>query len=279
MIKLKATANDEGRTLYKFLIKNCNNVPISKIEKTFRQKDVRLNGKKTNDKSLKLSNGDEVTVYGIDNANIEKRVQKTNVTFKKVYEDDNILIVDKKAGVTMVGEEDSLQNQVLTYLKYEKFASFVPDSIGRLDRVTSGLIIYAKNYKTLVELKARHNDFEKTYQFISDFEGDELVSVRLKKDIEKEKMVVDRDNKFGVKATTHFFTQNGKKFATLKTGKKHQIRATLAHMQVPILGDTKYGGKKSHRVFLHAYRIVIRNLQLPELDYLNDMEFVSYPKW
>ncbi|MBN0919254.1 RluA family pseudouridine synthase [[Mycoplasma] gypis] len=278
MIKIIANENDKNRKLYKVVQKNANNLPTSKIEKIFRLKDVKVNGKKTNDKHYEVQPGDEILVYGVENAHIEKKVQKTNVTFKKVFENDDILIVDKKPGIAMVGEENCLNNQVLTYLKYEKQSAFMPDSIGRLDKVTSGLVIYAKNYPTLVELKAKHNDFVKTYQFISDFDGDEIITVRLKKDIENQKMTVDKDNKFGTKATTHFFVQQGKKFATLKTGKKHQIRATLEYMGYPILGDVKYGGTKHHRVFLHSYSVTLRNLD-KQWEYLNDQEFVSYPKW
>ncbi|QJG66988.1 RluA family pseudouridine synthase [Mycoplasma phocoenae] len=278
MLKIKATKNDEGRTLLSFVKKSANNVPISRIEKIFRNKDIRVNGEKTNDKQYKLKANDLIVIYSIEDAQKKEHIQKTNVTFKKIYEDDDILIVDKKAGVAMSGEDDSLNNQVLTYLKFVKTDTFTPSSIGRLDKVTSGLVIYAKNYATLVEFNKKINDFEKIYQFQSDFEGDETLTVRLKKDIEKQKMKVDRENKFGVRAQTRLWVENGKKYAQIFTGKKHQIRATLEYLQKPILGDRKYGGKRSHRVFLHAYSITLHNLD-KKWDHLNDQQFISFPKW
>ncbi|MCU4117096.1 RluA family pseudouridine synthase [Mycoplasma zalophi] len=279
MKQFKATANDQGRTLFKFIVKRADNVPISKIEKVFRKKDIKVNNIRINDKQYKIQENDVVTVYGIEDTtkDSESTYKKANITFKKVYEDDDILIVDKKAGIAMVNEENSLNDQVLTYLKFKKTDSFVPDSIGRLDKVTSGLVIYAKNYQTLVEFKEKQENFIKIYQFVSDINEDKLVTVKLVKDIEKQKMKVTEDKK-GVKAVTRFFVENNKKYAEIKTGKKHQIRATLEHLGYPILGDTKYGAKKSHRVFLHAYSITIRNLD-KKWDHLNDQQFISYPKW
>ncbi|QJR44032.1 pseudouridine synthase family protein [Mycoplasma miroungirhinis] len=279
MKQFKATKNDQGRSLFKFIIKRADNVPISKIEKVFRKKDIKVNNIRTNDKQYKIQENDVVTIYGIedttkDNENI---FNKANITFKKVYEDDDILIVDKKAGIAMSNELNCLNDQVLTYLKFQKTDSFIPDSIGRLDKVTSGLVIYAKNYATLVEFKQKQENFIKIYQFLSDINQNKVVTVKLIKDVEKQKMKVSND-KQGTKAITRFFVENNKKYAEIKTGKKHQIRATLEYLGFPILGDTKYGAKKSHRVFLHSYSITIRNLD-KKWDHLNDQQFISYPKW
>lgn len=168
LIKLKASKNDEGRTLFKFLIKNLNNVPVSAIEKVFRLKDIKVNGIKTNNKSYLIVKNDIILVYGLED--VKKNISyQTQIDFKVIYEDKNILVIDKPINVSMHGFDDSLDNQVLSYLNYKQTDSFIPSSIGRLDRVTSGLIIYAKTYSALVQLNNKINLHEKYYLLKSDF--------------------------------------------------------------------------------------------------------------
>ncbi|RMA77478.1 intein [Metamycoplasma subdolum] len=277
MIKIKAKTNDIGRTLFKFLVKILDNVPVSRIERIFRQKDVKINGLKTNDKQYKIQENDEILVYGITEANKEFVLPKAEISFKLIYEDKNILIIDKPINIAMHSEENCLDYQVLKYLNYKKTSSFIPASIGRIDKKTSGLVVYAKNYETLVEFDAKTKFFDKVYQFVSDFNEKKLdITVHLKKDIDNEKMVVDKT--FGVKARTIFWQENNKKFAQILTGKKHQIRATLQHLNCPILGDLKYGGKFAKRMFLHSYSITFHSLSEKFKEY-NEQTFIAPTKW
>ena len=109
LIKLKASKNDEGRTLFKFLIKNLNNVPVSAIEKVFRLKDVKVNGIKTNNKSYSVVNNDDIWIYGLED--VKKNVTyQTKIDFKVIYEDKNILVINKPINVSMHGFNDSLDN-------------------------------------------------------------------------------------------------------------------------------------------------------------------------
>ncbi|WP_373439246.1 pseudouridine synthase [Metamycoplasma equirhinis] len=277
MIKFIAKKDDVNRILFKFLIKVCDNVPISKIEKIFRQKDIKVNGKRTNDKQYKLQLDDIVEIYGISDPFKEKTENTSTINFKVIYEDKNIIIVDKAVNIAMHSEENSLDNQILKYLNYHKTSSFKPASIGRLDKKTSGLVIYAKNYAALVEFETKQVNFEKVYQFVSDFDDDMLdITVKLKKDIKNEKMIVDQT--FGVKARTIFYKEGMRKYARIITGKKHQIRATLSYLKYPILGDIKYGGKFAKRLFLHSYSIKLNNLANGFEEY-NGQIFISYPHW
>ncbi|TPE58083.1 RluA family pseudouridine synthase [[Mycoplasma] falconis] len=277
MIKLKANQNDEGRILFKYVVKMCDNVPISRIEKIFREKDIKVNGQRTKDKQYKMRMSDIVEIYGLDDAFKPQKRNAANINFKVIYEDKNIIIVDKATGIAMHSEENCLDDQILKYLNYHKTSSFRPASIGRIDKKTSGLVVYAKNYKTLVEFEAKQNEFEKVYQFVSDFDEDRLdITVRLKKDIKNEKMVVDPN--FGVKARTIFYKEGNRKYAQILTGKKHQIRATLSYLKYPILGDIKYGGKFAKRLYLHSYSVKFHNLS-EEFDEYNDQIFISHPKW
>ncbi|MDI3063852.1 RluA family pseudouridine synthase [Metamycoplasma hyosynoviae] len=273
----KAKNNDINRSLFKYLVRMLDNVPISRIEKLFREKDIKINGKRTNDKQYKLQLDDEIIVYGLSDIQKELQHNSSQINFSVIYEDKNLLIVDKHYDIAMHSEENCLNDQVLKYLNYKKTSSFIPSSIGRIDKKTSGLVVYAKNYKTLVEFEEKQNHFEKIYQFVSDFqESYKEVTVRLKKDIKNEKMVVDEN--FGVKAKTIFKIEGNRKYAQILTGKKHQIRATLEYLKAPILGDLKYGGKRARRMFLHSYSITLKNLG-EDFEEYNNQTFICHPHW
>ena len=274
---LIAKNNDVNRSLFKYLVIMLNNVPISRIEKLFRQKDIKINGIRTNDKQYKLKLGDEIIVYGLNDLFKENIESKVEINFSVIYEDKNLLIIDK-ANVAIHSEENCLNEQVLKYLNYKKNSSFIPSSIGRLDKKTSGLIVYAKNYKTLVEFEKKQKYFDKVYQFVSDYNipDKKIVTVRIKKDIANEKMVVD--SKFGVQAKTAFWIDGNRKYAQILTGKKHQIRVTLQNIGFPILGDTKYGGKRARQMFLHSYSIAFHNLSEDFSEY-NEQIFICSPHW
>ncbi|MDC8937437.1 RluA family pseudouridine synthase [Metamycoplasma hyosynoviae] len=273
----KAKNNDINRSLFKYLVRMLDNVPISRIEKLFREKDIKINGKRINDKQYKLQLDDEIIVYGLSDIQKELQHNSSQINFSVIYEDKNLLIVDKHYDIAMHSEENCLNDQVLKYLNYKKTSSFIPSSIGRIDKKTSGLVVYAKNYKTLVEFEEKQNHFEKIYQFVSDFqESYKEVTVRLKKDIKNEKMVVDEN--FGVKAKTIFKIEGNRKYAQILTGKKHQIRATLEYLKAPILGDLKYGGKRARRMFLHSYSITFKNLG-EDFEEYNNQTFICHPHW
>ncbi|ENY53735.1 RluA family pseudouridine synthase [Metamycoplasma alkalescens] len=277
MNKFRAKKDDVGRILYKYILRICDNVPKSRIEKIFRQKDIKVNGIRTNDKQYKLQLDDEIVVYGISEIAKPSKKNLANINFKVIYEDKNLLIVDKAINVAMHSEENCLDDQVHKYLNFKKTSSFVPASIGRIDKKTSGLVVYAKNYKTLVVFDEYQKYFEKVYQFVANFNQDKLdVTVRLEKDIKNEKMKVNPD--FGTKARTIFYKEGNRSYAQIITGKKHQIRATLEYLKMPILGDTKYGGKKAKRLYLHSYSIKFLNLPEEFAEYNNQI-FISHPKW
>lgn len=128
MFKAYATKNDHGRTLFKFLINSLDNVPISKIESLFRKKDIKVNGNRKVTKQQLIFENDEIIVYGVQNVqkNIANHLNNTQINFKKIYEDNNILIIDKKQGIAMHSEPNCLNDQVLQYLNFKKNDSFIP---------------------------------------------------------------------------------------------------------------------------------------------------------
>lgn len=278
LIKLKATKNDEGRTCFKYIIKVLDNVPVSRIEKLFRKKDVRINDIRISEKDYEIKENDRIWIYGLeDGVKISEEIEQS-ITFDKIFEDDNILVINKPINIAVHGEDNCLDFQVLSYLNYKKVDSFKPSHIGRLDKSTSGLIIYAKNYSTLVQMNEKTGDFEKYYVMKSDFPYEKEHFVLYSKYDKRTKRYKLSSELPGEKMETVFFTQGNKKYARIITGKKHQIRVTLQYLGFPIKGDRRYGGDYGKRVFLHSNKVVFHNLK-NDLEYLNGTMFVSEAKW
>lgn len=270
--KIIATRNDQGRTLLKFLLKIFDNVPVSRIYKLLRQKDIKINGKRVSDSKIIMKLDDEVIVYGLIRLYKEEEENKSQIRFNINFEDQNVLVVEKPIGVAIHGDDNCLDKQVLRYLNFKKTDSFTPSHAYRIDKVTSGIVIYGKNYLALRMLKERTKYFQKIYTFKCDLNQSQIVNKKLRHDEVRHKMVLSKDGK---KATTEFIiVNNRKKIAILKTGIKHQIRATLSIMGYPIYGDIKYGGKKADRVYLHASEITLHRMTKPLL-YLNNKVFKS----
>lgn len=281
-IKFNATKNDQGRTVFKLLIKYFDNVPVSRIERVFRQKDIKINGLRNVNKNQVIKEKDLIEVYGLsDLKNVEEKNKKEiKILFHPIYEDENILLVHKPEKIAIHSEDNCLDEQVLSYLRYKKVDSFIPSHVGRLDKETSGIMLYAKNYETLNYLNENAKNIEKTYIFKSDFNMDNLiVDGYIFHDNSKQKMKVSKDYVENAKKfTTKLFMIRDRKFAQIITGRKHQIRATLSYLGYPIYGDHKYGGKKFNRLMLHAYSIKFKNMT-GKFKYLNDHEYLKEPNW
>lgn len=277
MKKIVATSNDENRTLYKFIQKYFATLPISFIYKLIRNKDVKINSKRVSDPRIKIKDQDIVEIYIKEDINF-KEYKKSRQKVKKIYEDDNILVVNKPKNVEVHGTQDSLDDIVKTMLFYKQDDSFCPSHIGRLDKETSGLIIYAKNYKTLVTLNQNMNNIQKIYTFISNNQYERRVyKLNIKKDEKLQKMVVTNYDE-GQQAITTLWSEKGYNFALLQSGRKHQIRVLLSYLKDPILGDRKYGGKIRPRMYLHCYKLQFSNFE-GHLKYLNNKVIKYAPEW
>lgn len=280
--KFNTTKNDQGRTAFKLLVKYFDNVPVSRIERVFRQKDIKINGIRNINKNHVIQENDLVEVYGLsDLKNSESKINKNiKILFHPIYEDENILLIHKPEKIAIHSEENCIDEQVLSYLKFKKIDSFVPSHVGRLDKETSGIMLYAKNYETLQYLNENIKNIEKTYIFKSDFNNDNLtVEGYIYHDDTKQKMKISKNFiENSKKFTTKLFMIKDRKFAKIITGRKHQIRATLSYLGYPIYGDHKYGGKKFNRLMLHAYSIKFRNMT-GKFEYLNEHEYLKEPNW
>jgi 23S rRNA pseudouridine955/2504/2580 synthase len=257
------------------------NISYSNIQKLFRKKDIKINGKRVNSDML-VYNGDEIVVYVTD--------EMTAVKSKKidvVFEDSNIIVVNKpiKMEVESVSDEANLTHHVNVYLagKKEKPAK----AVHRLDRNTKGLVVFAKNDKSYNELyKAfKNRTIKKYYEAIVvgvlPKEQDTMVAY-LKKDKDKSYSEVSLTPKAGYeKIITKYsviFSTEDRTYVEVElvTGKTHQIRAHFDAIGHPLVGDGKYGKNQVNKKFrektqqLLAKKIVFSFEKGSHLYYLNN---------
>lgn len=303
MKEVTVTKQSHGQRIDKFVRKYLSDAPLNFIYKLFRVKDVKVNDKRVKSDYV-LSEGDIVKIYVTDQQleDFTKKdsLTKLNVKLDIVYEDNNILIINKPSGLLVHGDENekriTLNNFVLNYLmskgEYSDSDVFTPSPCHRLDRNTSGIIIYAKNFESLDLLERLFKDkteVEKTYLALvcGSLTKDGEINVPLYKD-EKKKMVYVRSLEHGGKsALTYYHVEKNYHDYTLLsvkivTGRTHQIRVHFAYIHHPLIGDQKYGDFAMNKVFdkrfnyqsqfLHAKTIKFLNIPAP-LDYLSGKIF------
>lgn len=302
MIEIVVNANQANQRFDRFLRKYFENAPLSLISKNIRKKNFKINDKRAKNSDFVYEN-DHIKMY-ISDEDYNKWITKTDYkpsdfNLDIVYEDDNIIVMDKEYGqlTHSASKNDygkNLVDNMLSYLyKTKSFdmsdRTFKPAVINRLDRNTGGLVIGAKNYDTLRALNKamRKNSIDKYYLTIVSGKIDKSFSIdtKISKNESKNKI---KKNKYGKNILTHFrpIQTNGKySFVECKliTGRTHQIRFSLKDNGTPIIGDRKYGNSAINKIIeekyninnqvLLAYKIVFPKID--GLEYLENKEFIS----
>lgn len=307
MIQIEISSNDQNKRLDKFVKKYLSKAPDSFIYKLFRKKDVKVN-KKPKPIDYITQVGDVITIY-ITKEQEESFIEKKNVEtsssmdFKVIYEDDNILVVNKPTNLLVHDGDDKLKNddtltkQVLNYListnayNPSKENIFIPSLAHRIDRNTSGLVVFGKTSIALQELfKAfkNHDGMDKEYETLVCGKVTEKGKIEAKLIKNEKTKIVNVDETNGLKALTLYtpikvYEDVSLLSVKILTGRTHQIRVHLKHINHPLVGDQKYGNRNSDMLakkyhmngyFLHAKKLCFHNLE-NELSYLNDKEFVA----
>ncbi|MDR1697296.1 MAG: RluA family pseudouridine synthase [Erysipelotrichaceae bacterium] len=305
MLELRISSQEQNLKLLSFVKKTLKMVPLSLIYRLFREKEIKVNGRPQKEEFV-LTAGDVVRIFITENSletlkNKTKEIKPQPFPYEIIYEDQNILIVNKPKGILVHGvmKENmyTLQQAVINYLVYQNEyqpdnSVFVPAPAHRLDFNTTGLVIFGKNteaLQTLFEIFKAHNLITKTYLalVVGKVSQDGTIKAPLYKNNETARVMVSE--KLGKPATTIYhveerFKETSLLKVTILTGRTHQIRVHLEHLQHPIVGDDKYGAfnvnhhfKKLYNVnsqMLHAHIITLG--QLPGvLGYLSQRQFVA----
>lgn len=290
MREIVINKNDADQRLDKFLSKRFKNMPKSLMYKYIRTRYIKVNNKKC-EISTMLKEGDVLKLFIKDEFFDDDRENEESYEFLKaplkldiIYEDENILIINKKPGLIVHPDKsyhfDSLIARVLHYL-YEKGEynpkddrSFAPATVNRLDRNTGGIVIAAKNAEALRILNSKIKSREIKKLYLCMVQGKPkaesgTVSGYLEKNESKNKVRIFSENAPGRKYMETKYRviksvrENSLLEVDLITGRTHQIRASMAKLGYPLLGDTKYGYKKKSSAekeqfkyqALYAYRI------------------------
>lgn len=295
--------DSSGQRIDRYLKKYLDQATLSFIYKMLRKKNITINGKKVSEEYM-LADGDVLRLF-LSDETIEKfqkpeEKKRARTNLDVVYEDDNILVINKPVGLlshsTGRGEfEKNVVDSMIEYLIEKKdyiprlSPTFTPSISNRLDRNTSGLVIGAKNYNALKMLNKamRERNISKYYYTIVSgvVKGERNERAQLSKiESRRNKVTINTGEDREKEIQTIFKGLGGNSQFTLLeidlvTGRTHQIRAHLAHLRYPVIGDRKYGDSVVNNYFrqkynledqlLHCGKIVLDGLE-GDLAYLNE---------
>ena len=311
MKQLTVNKNAAGQRLDRFLLKTFPALSQGLLCKTLRKKDIKVNGVRAS-ADYRVCENDVVTVYIKDELLEEKKPSEDDFltadsTLNIIYEDENILLVDKPAGMVVhednENSRDTLINRIKSYLyrkgeyRPEEEFSFAPSLCNRIDRNTGGIVIAAKNAESLRILNQKVRDRELTKLYICAVHGipeprEATETAYLFKNEQENRVVISEkkapQNRTIVTKYRVLETNRGNSLleVDLVTGRTHQIRAHMAYLGHFLLGDGKYGSNKINRELgypyqaLYRYKLIFRfTTDGGILNYLNGREFTAENIW
>ena len=297
--------NDAGQRLDRFVSKNLPLLPPALLQKYIRLKRIKVNGKGSK-RDARLEAGDVLQLYINDEFFDKPNEENLFLTVFKpqlniVYEDENLLLVDKRPGLVVHADEtekvNTLINHIQAYLYQKKEwnpkweNAFAPALCNRIDRNTGGIVIAAKNAETLriINEKIKDHELEKSYLCVTVGHPKQtrgrIEGFLLKDEAKKQVFFYHKPIPGGKTAVTLYETLENRGELSLVecrllTGRTHQIRVSMAEIGCPLLGDGKYGSgavnKRYHetRQALYSYKLAF---PLPTdagmLNYLRGREF------
>ena len=245
------------KKLNKVIMGEFQNISYNMFCQLLRKKDIKVNGKRTN-KDITVYEDEKIEIY------LPKEFQEVNIELNIVYEDKNILIVNKQRNIEVTGEKSLAE----IIKKQYSNCGFKPQLCHRIDRNTTGLVVFAKNEKALEILleKFKNHEIEKHYLALVygiPNKKEERLEAYLFKDNKKAYVYISDTLKKGYqKIITSYKVLEIRKDNTalldveIETGRTHQIRAHLAHIGYPIIGDGKYGKNQINKQFGKKYQML-----------------------
>ena len=270
--KLEITAVykvNRSSELLEFLLTKCN-TSRNNVKSLLSNHQVLVNGSPVSQYNLMLAKDDEVKISKrpvLDNGPKVKRERKKFYTFNILYEDEDFIAIDKPNGLLSVESDKETEcafSYVLGYLQ-QKNKALRPFILHRIDKETSGVLVFAKNVKIHSMMKMNWNEYVKTREYCAVVDGhlpnksDTVINYLTEN---TNNLVYVTTPNLGAKCITHYeVTKENSLFSLVRvkidTGRKNQIRVTFNDLGAPIVGDDKYGEPKNplKRLGLHASKL------------------------